>query len=323
MPKISVIIPARNAGSCIEKCLLSLKAQTFQDFEVIVVDDASRDRTGEIARRYARVIKSEENSGEGAARNLGAQEAKGDILVFTDADVIAPSGWLAKILEDMQRYNVKCVGGGYCGCLGSSFMEKFAHLELVYRRRNMPQFVNTLVSNNFACSRELFFEFGGFPERFKCEDLRLSFLISRKYPVFWDKDNGVYHYFKTALGPYLRQQYYFSRDTVSSYCQYPEMLRNKTHQGRLIYLETVLMFISLLGFFYSPLTAILFILLILIANLDFLLFLKKEGLPVIRAFLVILLRDLTCVLSIFSGMLMCAKDIAMGLFKRPKTARTY
>lgn len=177
-----MIIPAHNAENYIEKCLLSLNEQIFKDFEVIVVDDGSLDRTCEIASRYAKVIRSNNKLGEGAARNLGAQNAKGEILAFTDADVVLPKDWLAKIIKNMETHNVKCVGGGYAGSIGNSFMEMFAYLELAYRRKDMPEFVNTLVCNNFACSRDVFFEFGGFPEKFKCEDLRLSFEISKSIP---------------------------------------------------------------------------------------------------------------------------------------------
>lgn len=308
MPKVSVVIPAHNAANFIEKCLLSLEKQTFKDFEVIVVDDGSDDNTAQVASRFVRVIRSGKNLGEGAARNLGVREAKGEILVFTDADVVAPCDWLAKIVRNMQVHNVKCTGGSYRGSIGDSFMEKFAYLELAYRRRNMPKFVNTLVSNNFACTRDVFFEYGGFPEKFKCEDLRLSFQISRKYPIFWDKENGVYHHFKTSLIPYLRQQYYFGRDTVWSYCRYPEMLRWHTHQGRGIYFETILMFIALSGLPLFPALSVSELALILAMNFNFLVFLKKGHLPAIRSSFVILMRDVVCVLSIFSGILLCLKN---------------
>lgn len=308
MPKVSVVIPAHNVAGFIQECLLSFKEQTFQDFEVIVVDDGSSDNTAEMASRFAKVVKSGQNLGEGAARNLGANEAKGEILVFTDADVVVPSDWLAKIVRNIEVHNVKCAGGGYRGSLGDSFMERFAYLELAYRRRKMPEFVNTLVANNFACSRDVFLEFGGFPEKFKCEDLRLSFQISRKYPIFWDNDNGVYHHFKSTLVSYLKQQYYFGRDTVFSYCQYPQMLGKQTHQGKGIYMETILTFIALLGVCYSPLMTLFLLGLILIINSSFLLFLKKSRLAVIRSSLVILMRDVVCVLSVFSGIVLSLKD---------------
>ena len=316
MPKISVIIPAYNAEVCIEKCLLSLKKQTFSDFEVIVVNDSSHDKTAEIASAYYRVIKSVRNLGEGAARNLGAKSAQGEILAFTDADVVLPNDWLMKILQDMETRKVKCVGGGYCGSLRDSFIEKFAFLELMYRRKNREGFVKTLVSNNFACHRDVFFEFGGFPEKFKCEDLRLSFLISKKYPIFWDKDNGVYHHFKSSLYEYLKQQYYFARDTVWTYYQYPEMLFSKTHQGTLIYFEIFFMFLALIASILFPIIGLLFLFSILLINYSFFLVLKKEKISIFRCVLVIFLRNFLCVMGILDGLWIVLRDLTTGLLRR-------
>ncbi len=315
-PEISVIIPAYNAEKYIEKCLHSLKKQTFRDFEIIVVDDGSRDKTWEIASKYAKAIKSDINLGEGAARNLGAREARGRVLAFSDADVVFSDDWLSNIVNDMGIHNVKCVGGGYKGTIGNSFMEKFAHLELIYRRRNMPKFVNTIVSNNFACYRDVFLECGGFPEKYKCEDLRLSFEISKKNMIFWDKDNGVFHHFRPSLKAYLKQQYYFGRDTVWTYYHYPQLLLKQTHQGTGIYLDTILMFFTIVSLAFFPIASPIFLSLILILNSRFLTFLKRDGMSVSLSLPVILLRDTICVISIFSGIGLCLKDIARLVQKR-------
>lgn len=317
MSKISVIIPAYNAEQAIEKCLLSLMQQSFTDFEIIVVDDNSTDKTSEIASKYTKVIKLDKKTDVGAARNIGAEESKGEVLVFTDSDVVLPKDWLSNIVKDMREHNVKCVGGGYCGSVGNSFLERFAHLELAYRRRNLPELVNTLVANNFACSREVFFEFGGFPEKFKCEDLRLSYKISKKYPIFWDKNNGVLHHFKPALKEYLLQQYCFGKDTVLSYCQFPGMLFRQTHQGRGIYLQALLMFILIAVLFFIPVVSIFLLILILLSNLDFLSYLKSNNLPLLRSFLVVLSRNLIFVVSIFAGIFLCLKETVRNLFARP------
>lgn len=301
MSKVSVIIPAYNAERYIEKCLLSLTNQTFEDFEIIVVDDGSNDKTCEIASRYARVIKSTENLGEGAAKNLGAKESKGEILAFTDADVVLPVDWIEKIIKSIKIYDIKCVGGGYCGSIGNSFMERFAYLELSHRRRNVAGFVNTLVSNNFACDRSVFLEFGGFPRKYKAEDLRLSYLISKKYKIYWDKDNGVYHHFRNDLKGYLKQQYYFARDTVWTYYYMPELFFSKTHQGHSIYIECGLLFFCLLLLPVWPEAIILAIIAVAIVNLPFLHFISKQKLNVGRSFGLIVLRDVTAVIGILSG----------------------
>ncbi len=314
MPKVSVIIPAYNAEQLIEKCLLSLNEQTFRDFETIVVDDCSKDRTYEIASQYAHVLRNEKNLGVGESRNVGARGSRGEILVFTDSDVVAPPQWLHRIIDTMTQLDLKCVGGGYCGSIGSSFIQDYAYLELEFRRANLGGFVNTLVSNNFACHRELFFEYGGFPaDEYKCEDLRLTYQISRKHRVFWDKENGVFHHFRNSLKGYLRQQYLYSRDTVITYYEFPKLFLTKTHQGRSVYLETILAFLlicTLAASFFRPigfLGASILLLIIFLVKLQFLTFLHSKGLNVIKGAAVSLLRDVVSIAGIFPGILLCIK----------------
>ena len=82
MPAISVIVPVYNVEAYVEKCLRSVLGQTFQDFEIVAVDDGSRDKSGEICERLAREdgrirVVHQENQGLGGARNTGIREAKG------------------------------------------------------------------------------------------------------------------------------------------------------------------------------------------------------------------------------------------------------
>ena len=90
-PKISIIIPIYNAEKYIDRCMQSVYAQTFTDYEIILVNDGSSDCSGEICRRYAaedrRVTYIEkENGGAGSARNAGMDAARGEYLAFPDAD---------------------------------------------------------------------------------------------------------------------------------------------------------------------------------------------------------------------------------------------
>jgi glycosyltransferase involved in cell wall biosynthesis len=100
----SVVIPARNASATLPLTLAGLAAQQGPpSFEVIVVDDGSSDDTVERARSFdgelpLRVLASSGGDGPGAARNLGAGEARGDVLVFIDADCEPEPEWLARIV---------------------------------------------------------------------------------------------------------------------------------------------------------------------------------------------------------------------------------
>lgn len=90
-PKISVIVPVYKAEKYLHRCVDSLLAQTFQDFEILLVDDGSPDRSGEICDEYAmkdtRVrVYHKENGGVSSARNLGLDNARGEYVCFVDSD---------------------------------------------------------------------------------------------------------------------------------------------------------------------------------------------------------------------------------------------
>jgi CDP-glycerol glycerophosphotransferase len=91
MPRLSVVIPIYNVEEFLEPCLDSLLAQTFTDFEAIMVDDGSTDRSAEIAERYVALderfrLVSQPNGGLSSARNTGTDHATGELLVFLDSD---------------------------------------------------------------------------------------------------------------------------------------------------------------------------------------------------------------------------------------------
>jgi glycosyltransferase involved in cell wall biosynthesis len=110
--KISIIIPAYNEKKVLENCIESLGAQTYKDFEIVVVDDGSTDGTLEILKNLKKSLLNfkfikQGHLGAGAARNAGAKLSKGEILVFVDADMAFDKDFLknlvAPITEDMAK----------------------------------------------------------------------------------------------------------------------------------------------------------------------------------------------------------------------------
>lgn len=100
---VSVVIPARDAAPTVARMLDALRRQEFdRPFEVIVVDDGSRDETPAIVARYApfaKLIRRDRSEGPGSARNVGVRAAIGGVLAFTDADCFPAPQWLARGLE--------------------------------------------------------------------------------------------------------------------------------------------------------------------------------------------------------------------------------
>ena len=86
MPKFSIIVPVYNVEEYIDKCLKSIYNQTYKDFEVIVVNDGTKDSSMEYVKKYDATIINQENKGLSAARNKGASKAKGEYIIFIDSD---------------------------------------------------------------------------------------------------------------------------------------------------------------------------------------------------------------------------------------------
>lgn len=100
---ISVVIPAYNEEQRIALCLKSIFAQTQKPLEVIVVDNNSDDNTAQIARDMGATVMIEKQQGVTYARNLGFNNAKGEIIARTDADTVVPSNWLERINDHFEK----------------------------------------------------------------------------------------------------------------------------------------------------------------------------------------------------------------------------
>jgi glycosyltransferase involved in cell wall biosynthesis len=99
-PLVSIVIPTFNEGSWLPLLLKSLSNQTFRDFEIVVADNHSTDLTRKIARDFGAIITDGGLPGRG--RNVGADVAKGKILIFLDADVNLPNDFLEKSIAEFQ-----------------------------------------------------------------------------------------------------------------------------------------------------------------------------------------------------------------------------
>lgn len=116
-PKISIIVPVYKAENYLSRCVDSLLAQTFQDFEILLVDDGSPDRSGKICDEYAKKdnrvrVFHKENGGVSSARNLGIEQGRGEWIIFCDSDDWVDVNWLEQYCEALLE-DVDMVFQGY------------------------------------------------------------------------------------------------------------------------------------------------------------------------------------------------------------------
>lgn len=138
----SIIIPAYNAENTIAKCLDSVLQQTLSDFEAIIIDDGSKDRTLEIIRSYSErderfVVVHQENKGVSSSRNKGLELSKGEYIVFVDSDDFIDPDYLDvfhKHTEDIIICGFKSFGSN------SGTPPKFE--SGIYEKKDIPELIN-------------------------------------------------------------------------------------------------------------------------------------------------------------------------------------
>ena len=227
--KASVVVPTYNSCDVLRNCLLSLQGQQVEgtdDFEVMVVDDGSTDATADIVRqlmsttanlKYLHLPRTELSS-RGAARNSGARDATGDVLIFLDGDQIVPSRFVAQHLDHHRDVDhAAVIGFRRFLAPGPSDVEKFAltgdesflapissddlRHDLLARLSYLPGELETVWHLFYSCNvsvrRDRFWDVGGSCVEFRgwgLEDCELGYKLARIGCQFvMDASNVIYH----------------------------------------------------------------------------------------------------------------------------------
>lgn len=211
-PKVSVIVPVWNGAATIGACLRSLLVQDYPSgrMEVLVVDNGSSDGSREICRSHGIVPLIESRPGAGVARNLGLENASGEVIAFTDADCEVPSEWLSRA--------VRALGGApaILGAIepvpgGNRYARARASLHAEYlaecRRLDEQDNLDRLDTANAVLWKEVLDRVGGFhPDVFPAEDRELGARIAdRAGAIRFAADVVVRHRYERGLLPSMRK----------------------------------------------------------------------------------------------------------------------
>lgn len=166
-PMVSVIMPVYNGKNYLSSSLLSVKMSDYPNFEFIVVDDNSTDSSADISREMADiVITLDAREGPAKARNLGVKTAKGDILLFVDADVAIYPDSISKIVRELETHpEIAAVFGSYDDThVNKNFFSNYKNLFHHFVHQNSDTHARTFWAGCGAVRRELFLKAGGFSE---------------------------------------------------------------------------------------------------------------------------------------------------------------
>lgn len=253
---ISVIVPAFNACKTIRACLDSLCGQTLgpERYEILLVDDGSTDDTPEIVAGYDRVrLISQENAGPAAARNHGAAEAAGELLVFTDSDCRAAADWLETLTAPLREHPEIAAAKGAYRTRQQPIIARFVQLEYedkydVMKRSRYIDFVDTYSA---AFRRTVFLDSGGYDEDFPvacAEDVELSFrLAGQGHKMVFVPEAVVYHRHPDSLWDYLKKKFKFARWRVLAVRKNASKIVKDSHTPQSMKLQLLLVPVMLVG----------------------------------------------------------------------------
>jgi cellulose synthase/poly-beta-1,6-N-acetylglucosamine synthase-like glycosyltransferase len=185
LPFVSVIIPAYNEEKTIAKTIESILNSDYPKFEVMVVDDGSKDETLKIAKTYENSqvkVLTKENGGKGTALNLGLKEVKGEIIFTMDADTYVDSKAMKKMVMYFKNPKVMSVSPAMIVSKPKTILQRVQHMEYVlglFLRKALTSLDAIFVTPGaFSAYRKSFFDkYGGYDEENIVEDLEIALRI--------------------------------------------------------------------------------------------------------------------------------------------------
>ncbi|XOW20155.1 glycosyltransferase family 2 protein [Lactococcus cremoris] len=241
MPKVSVIVPVYNVEKLLERCLNSVLNQSFQDFELLLIDDGSKDSSGQICDNYAKKDQRVRvwhipNGGQSAARNLGIDNVYGTYIAFIDSDDFVELDYLEQLYQPMVEYEADVVSCRYIAYSKERDEEVKKIIQenqaKVYHFRTNHDVMQDFLEKEFKDDRN--FPWESYANLYKTELLgEIRFEVGREF-----EDNFFnYQYFKKvqkAIATTYIGYYYYANPTSKTRITFYEKQFDLIQQERLI-----------------------------------------------------------------------------------------
>ncbi|EDM38665.1 b-glycosyltransferase, glycosyltransferase family 2 protein [Pedobacter sp. BAL39] len=233
----SIIIPLYNRPQEIDELLNSLTKQTYLQFEVLVIEDGSKNDAKVIVDRYADRLDVryffKPNEGQGFARNYGFERAKGDYFVIFDSDCLIPGDYLETVKDYLFDHNLDAYGGPDAAhqtftpvqkAISYAMTSPFTTGGIRGNKKHMGQFHPR--SFNMGVSREVWENVGGFILTRLGEDIEYSIRIHKSgYKIGLIPAAKVFHKRRTSFAQFYKQLHFFGRARINIYKHFPSELK--------------------------------------------------------------------------------------------------
>lgn len=251
---VSIIIPTFNSERTLNNCLRALFNQTVSGdcYEVIVVDDGSTDNTREVVTMYGGKYYYQKNQGPASARNRGVEMARGELVLFTDADCEAEGNWIEEMCKPFAESAVAGAKGIY-KTKQKEIVARFAQLEYEekYEKMSKDEFTDFVDTYAAGFKKAIFKEFGGFSTKFReasGEDTDFSFRIAKEgHKMIFVPTAIVYHQHPNTLKKYFKRKFKTAYWRVLLYRQHPGKMVKDSHTPQTLKIQILLFYVMLLG----------------------------------------------------------------------------
>ena len=226
-PKVSVVVCVYNGERTMDSCLASLEILNYPNYEVIVVNDGSTDRTRQIAEGYDYIrLIHQENKGLSEARNVGIRAATGEIVAFTDADCMADRDWLTHLVAQFQSSEFAAVGGPNLTPPDDSFVASCVAVSPGAPTHVLldDEVAEHIPGCNMAFRREALEAIDGFDPIFRAagDDVDLCWRLQNKgYKIGFSAAAVVWHFRRNTIRDYLKQQRGYGKAETLLFFKHP------------------------------------------------------------------------------------------------------
>ncbi len=286
--KFSIIVPVYNSQDTLRDCLDSIFSSEIKDFEVIAVNAKSTDKSAEIAKRYpCKLIALDENRGTAFSRNIGKDNANGELLLFIDADVAIKKNTLGLIAESFREDKELAAVTGILSKESphKDFFTQYKNLYMHYIFKRCPRYVDFLYGSLIAIRRDYFLRFD---ESFKITD---DTELGQRYKklnkkILLNPELEVVHFKKYDFKGIIKNDFFVPFWWAKSFMLhngYKDILRKKrfshTRMNQIISIVVSYLLMTSFLFWNKSWAKVVFFILLLIfflLNYDFFTFLRRE-----------------------------------------------